>query len=133
MQLAFLIIVLVFGLALFFFLEKASWRISPAERQDFEKKWQKIKMMAEEDDMERAILEGDKLIDLILRKKKIQGKTGNERLNHARKFFSNFKGLKQAHYIRNQIAHEASFVLSRGAGREAFKNIERAVRDLKVI
>ena len=132
MQFAFLIIVLVFGLALFFFLEKTKGRLSPADHQDFEARWQKIKAISQED-MERAILEGDKLIDFVLRKKRVGGKTGNERLNHARKFFSNFHGLKQAHYIRNQIAHEASFVLSQGAGREAFKNIERALRDLRVI
>jgi len=129
METIFLIAVLILGLGVFFWLERRRRHLTAGDRKEFFKKWREIEERAERD-IEKAVLEGDKLIDLILKRKEIGGRTMNERLKRASRLFSNFRGVKKAHFLRNKIVHEADFKLSEKEGKEALRSIEKGLRDL---
>lgn len=56
-------------------------------------------------DPRHAVMEGDKLLDLLLKKRGYKGTLG-EKLKKAHKHFPHVQELWDAHKIRNRIAHE---------------------------
>jgi hypothetical protein len=74
-------------------------------------KHREIEKMAESDNMyelRHAVIEADKLVDYVLKKKGYGGETFADRLRNAEKDIDQktYQNLWKAHKIRNQIAHE---------------------------
>jgi hypothetical protein len=82
----------------------------------------------------QAIMEGDKLVDLVL-KSKVFGETMGERLKNAKHLFGRdtYDKLWTAHKIRNKVAHEADFEGLSSDAALAVRNFEKALKELRVI
>jgi flagellar basal body-associated protein FliL len=80
-------------------------------------------------DLNHAVLDADKLLDLALTKKGYQG-TVAEKLKKSAKLFSRIDDVWSAHKLRNRVAHEIGFQVSTQEGRAAFLAFQRALRDL---
>jgi hypothetical protein len=100
-------------------------------------KWIDVKAMMAQGgpaNYRQSIMEGDKLVDMVLRSK-VSGETMGERLKNAKHLFSynTYQGLWTAHKIRNKIAHEADFEGLDSDARLAVGNFEKALKELRVI
>jgi len=82
----------------------------------------------------QAIMESDKLVDMVLRSK-VPGDTMGERLKNARGLFhrTTYDRLWTAHKIRNKLAHEAEFEGLSSDAKMAVRNFEKALKELHVI
>ena len=65
-------------------------------------------------DLRQAVMEADKLIDWILKKRNYKGQTFADRLRSAEKDIPKdiYNNIWQGHKIRNQVAHEDSDISS---------------------
>lgn len=100
-------------------------------------KWVEIQSMISQGgpaNFRQAIMEGDKLVDMVLRSK-VSGETMGERLKNAKHLFSRetYGKLWTAHKIRNKLAHEADFEGLSSEAVLAVRNFEKALKELRVI
>lgn len=58
-----------------------------------------------------AVIEADKLLDFVLKSKRVKGSTLGERLKNSKKMFktSAYNRVWEVHKLRNRIAHEMDF------------------------
>lgn len=72
-------------------------------------RWSEIEKM----EPKLAIIEADKLVDIVLRKAGVKGETMGERLRACEKLIprSVYSNMWEAHKIRNKIVHEHDFYL----------------------
>jgi len=99
-------------------------------------KWQGVKLMMKEGgpvNYRQAIIEGDKIIDMILCSR-VEGETMGERLKAAQKLFTKrtYDRLWTAHKIRNKVVHESSFEGLPSDAKLAVRNFEKALKELGV-
>ncbi len=81
-----------------------------------------------------AILEADTLLDDVLIKTGRSGENMGERLKGMNPAdFASLQDVWDAHKIRNSIAHEPSYPLSKSQAEEAISKYERALRELKYL
>jgi hypothetical protein len=81
-----------------------------------------------------AVIEADKLLDDITLKEGLFGATLGERLKNADEtLFRTLQDAWEAHKIRNRIAHEAGYYLTRRDAQRAIGMYERVFREFKVI
>lgn len=61
--------------------------------------------------LKSAVMEADKLLDYVLKSKRIKGDTLGERLKNAKHLFktSSYNRVWEAHKLRNRLAHEMNF------------------------
>lgn len=102
-------------------------RFSPAEKQKYLFQWKKIKSNQDF----RTIIEADKLLDILLKKKGYHGTVG-EKLKKSGKLFSDIHGLWDAHKLRNRLAHELDVRLTPKERDMALSQFEKAFRDLGI-
>ncbi|KKP37624.1 hypothetical protein A2483_01100 [Candidatus Peregrinibacteria bacterium RIFOXYC2_FULL_33_13] len=126
----FIIIFIIADILFAFFIIKKRKKISAKDLKFIKNKWQKIKNIFE-NDPKSAILEADKVLDLILFKKGYQGSTG-EKLKKSAKLFSNLNEIWHAHKTRNKIAHEIDYSISSAESQKVLKIFEKAFKDLGI-
>lgn len=100
-------------------------------------KWREVGAMLHEGgpaNYRQAIMEADKLVDMVL-KTKVPGDTMGERLKNARGLFHHqtYDRLWTGHKIRNKLAHEAEFEGLSSDAKMAVRNFEKALKELHVI
>lgn len=100
-------------------------------------KWSEVQAMVVQGgpaNYRQAIMEGDKLVDMVL-KSKVRGETMGERLKNSRHLFSHstYQGLWTAHKIRNKIAHEAEFEGLSSDAQLCVENFGKALQELRAI
>lgn len=78
-----------------------------------------------------ALLEADKLLDFVLKKKGYQG-TVADKLRKAEKAFSHKDHVWEAHKLRNRAAHEVGFEVTENETRKAISYIKQALWELGV-
>lgn len=85
--------------------------------------------------MKQALIEADKLIDYILKMKRVQGSTMGERLINAKTLFSRdiYDNLWKAHKLRNTLAHEIDHEIFHWQIKESMKYFEDALNELEVL
>lgn len=99
--------------------------------------WEKIiKLMASDspNDWKLAIIEADKMLELVIGTFKIPGDNLGEKLKKIEK--GDFLSLEEAwsaHKIRNRIAHEHNFHLSHREAQTAISNYEKVFREFDFI
>ncbi|MFA4930682.1 MAG: hypothetical protein WC570_02335 [Patescibacteria group bacterium] len=106
-------------------------RLSQAE---FERHWHKITKLTRGDELgwRQAVIEADKLLDLIL-KTRINEATLGGRLKKGQSLFrrkDNYNRAWQAHKLRNKLVHEVGYVLTRENGRRAINDYRAVFKDL---
>lgn len=83
-------------------------------------------------DYKHAVMEGDKLLDQMLKKRGYEGSLG-EKMKKARKIFSDNNGLWIAHKVRNKLAHELDYHLKDAEYSAAMKGFKTAFKDLGLL
>lgn len=91
--------------------KKSGGKISLADQKYIMSKRHEIEKMAQSDniyELKHAVIEADKLVDFILKKRGFAGETFADRLRSAEKKIdqANYQNLWNAHKVRNQIAHD---------------------------
>ena len=96
--------------------------------------WQAVLDKLEDDNPEvykLAVLEADKIFDDLLKRKKIPGSDMGERLKQLRpEQLANLDDVWRAHKIRNRVAHESGFHLTRAQAKMAVEIFEKAIKGL---
>ncbi len=105
-------------------------RLSAKEIVFFQKKWQMIGSIFE-NDPRHGLLEADKLLDILLERKGYRGPLG-EKLKKAQRIFSDIDGIWKAHKERNKIAHELGYGVSSVKAKECLIAYKRAYVDLGI-
>ena len=103
----------------------------------FDKKWQIIaKRMAKGDEanVKLAVIEADKLLDIILQQMNLAGKDMGERLEKITPAqLSNLEDIWLAHKVRNRIVLEPEHHLSHSEAESAIAAYEKAFKELEVM
>lgn len=113
------------------FLRGMGWE--KKEKDVIQKRWAEITKYINEDNemgFRVAILEADKLLDHALKQKFFAGNTLAERLKLAQYKYPGLRRVWLAHRLRNDLAHEPTFTLSKGVAEDAIKEYERALKEL---
>lgn len=79
-----------------------------------------------------AVVEGDKLLDTVLRKMHFPGETMGERLKMAAYKYPNISKVWPAHKLRNQLVHDATFEISIRQAKSAVRDFHAALKTLNV-
>lgn len=108
--------------------------MAPAlNRVKYQKKWLEIENSLRRDDLasyQVAIMNADKLLDMALRERKFKGQTMGERMKSANGQWKNANYVWGAHKVRNQLAHETDYVLSREVALRSLSAFKQAMKDL---
>lgn len=122
------LIVLVFLYVAFMVFFRLYWseRWSMVDKKFFELNWKKI---IAEKDQQKKIMELDKLLDLMLKKRGLIGSLG-EKLKKNPHLFSDLDGLWEAHKTRNKLAHELDYKLSKNVYNQSVESFKKAFNDL---
>lgn len=102
---------------------------------EFQKYWTKIKILANSEnifEVKQAVMEADKLLDRVL-KARTNGNNLGERLRNAKGIFKNnssYQQLWEAHKIRNRLAHEVDFEVSKETCRQIIQKFAQGFREL---
>ena len=101
-------------------------------------KWNEIGQLMEiggPSRMRSAIIEADKLLDYALKAKGFRGENMGERLKDARSSmdYSAYDCAWKGHKLRNKLVHEIDADVLGWEVKQGLKDIERALRDLKVL
>jgi len=113
-------------LVVYILYRRSKKRFSVSDLRFFSEQWDKINALA---DGKHAIMDADKLLNVVLKNKGFQGGVGDQ-LKKAEKFFSDVNGLWSAHKLRNRIAHELDMRVSTGERTGALRSFEKALKDL---
>lgn len=131
MEFAFLIVAIVILLSLEMYL---IWRRKKKfSKRDFtlvRSEWEAIRNKIERDP-KHALIEADKLLDFVLKKRGFEGSLG-DKLKRAEKWFSRSEDIWVAHKLRNRCVHEVGFDVTETEARKAISHYKQAIWDLGV-
>lgn len=110
---------------------------APAPGGAYRARWEEILRhmdSAKEAEWKFAIIEADKLIDLVLKRVGFFGDTLGERLTNIQPGqLENLQNLWDAHKVRNRIAHEVDYFLRYSEAKQAISYYEAALQELSAI
>jgi len=116
---------------------RAKPRQVPVEKNDNVEEWKKILAKGaslDENERKFAIIAADTLIEKILNLAGYTGENLGERLKKIEPSdLDSLNDLWEAHKVRNRIAHEADYKLTKEDAAYALKNFESALRELEYI
>jgi len=131
MSIWYLLIILVFGLGLFWWISHAPRRrMSQQDQAAIINKWQEIERLVKQDRGKEAIFEADKLLDFIFKKINLRGETFADRLKAAKTLLSNYQAVWDAHKLRNKLAHELDFQPLPKEINQAIDTFDQAIRKI---
>lgn len=98
-------------------------------------KWQEIEelmKMGHPSNFARAVLEADKLLDHILKAYRAPGTTMGDRLKASQNRFSQkgYNAAWEAHKVRNEVVHSATYELMNYTASAAIENYKKAINEL---
>jgi|AntRauTorcE11897_2_1112592.scaffolds.fasta_scaffold00242_9 hypothetical protein len=98
-------------------------------------RWKKVIKFAKEGEAGRqqAIVEGDKLVDYVLRQYKISGDTMADRMRSAESMIPNYNQLWEAHKLRNKLVHEQNVKLMSKDINRSLKTYQETLKGLKAL
>lgn len=114
----YIILVILILLLVFLFLTFYKKKFSKKDEKFIILKLKDIENMILKDNYNQSIIELDKLLDFFLSKKGYKGNTGKKLKNYKSKYIND---LWYIHKLRNKIAHEMNFNISK---KEAYKAID---------
>ena len=122
---------IVILVGLFFIARKFPKRV---KKSHYVKKWREIqKLCANKDDWPHAVVHADMLLDEVMKKKKIGGKTTGERMVNAQAKFSANDSVWNAHKLANSIRQEANKPITEATVKDTLISFRQALRDLGAI
>lgn len=129
----FLILVAVFIaidvlIVLYVIWRRTRRKIPQKELLKIQKTWKEI---IRQKDMRHAIMDADKLLDHALYLKGYKGNLGNK-LKKSAPLFKSINKIWAAHKVRNNIAHQINYEISKEDYRTAMLAFKEAFKDLKI-
>ena len=121
-----LVVLVVLYLIVMIWSKSLKKRWSQADLKFFSNNWQRILHLA---DQKHAVIEADKLLDHMLKRRGFQGTLG-DKLKKTQAVFTDRNAVWEAHKVRNKLAHELDYRLSESEHRRAINGFEKAFRDL---
>lgn len=109
---------------------------SSLNRSYFQTKWLEIENSLDKNNPHTymtAVMSADKLVDTALKQARFKGTTMGERMRSAQKTWKNTDSIWRAHKVRNQLAHEPDYRLSRETALGALSAFKQALKDLGAI
>ncbi len=110
---------------------------APLEKNKNQEDWDKILAGGKsenENDRKQAVISADSLIDKIFAMAGYSGETLSEKLKNIKPAdLDSLDALWEAHKIRNRIAHEPDYQLSKEDSERALTNFEKALKELEYI
>lgn len=134
-----LLFVAFVGLAGWMFVHRYGRRVRtmPLEEKGYvHLRWHEVEAMLKKGgpaNLRQAVIEGDKLVDHVLKHLHVPGESMGERLRAAKGRFSDYDGLWKAHKTRNQVVHEARKELLSFEAKQAIDRFRRALVDLGIL
>lgn len=119
-----------------FFRRLFAPKLQGMDRGAIKSRWDEIERLASsggEMNLKMAVMEADKLLDHALKAMAIPGMTLGDRLKFAAYKYPNIRHVWNAHRLRNQLAHEASYYLDPSLARKAIRDFKDALKLLKVL
>lgn len=119
-----------------FFRRLFAPKLQGMDRSAIKSRWDEIERAASaggEMNLKMAVMEADKLLDHSLKAMAIPGMTLGDRLKFAAYKYPNIRNVWNAHRLRNQLAHEASYYLDPSFARKAIRDFKDALKLLKVL
>lgn len=121
-----ILVVLIFGTA---WLQRR--RPVKLNVQYFQDKWTVLqKQCADKSTWPLAVIDADKLLDEVLKKRRYKGKTMGERLMTAQHDIKDNDGVWYGHKLRNRLVHENDVKLREREVKNALLGIRAALKDL---
>lgn len=97
---------------------------------DFERRWKENqKLLAHKSTWQEAVIDADKMLDEVLRKKHFKGKTMGERLVAAQHHLTSNDMVWYSHKLRNKIVYEGLEVTKTDV-KKGLMGFWRALKDL---
>jgi hypothetical protein len=129
----FLVIAIIFGLSVLYFISRLAGKAPKRNLNQayYQGKW--IELLARvrtPEGMMLAIIDADKLLDDVLKKKHFKGKTMGERLVSAQRSLSDNDSVWYAHKLRNRLVHEPEVRLKKREAQTALAGFRRGLKDL---
>jgi hypothetical protein len=101
------------------------------DKQYYQDQWQTLqKLCKDKSTWPLAVIDADKLLDDVLKKRKYRGKTMGERLVAAQRDISDNDGVWFGHKLRNRLVHENNVKLSEKDVKQALIGIRGGLKDL---
>jgi hypothetical protein len=99
--------------------------------RSYQEQWQTLqKKCASKDTWPEAIIDADKLLNEILRRKRYPGKTMGERLTKAQRDITDNEGVWYGHKLRTKLEAEPKTKLKESDVKDALLGIRQALKDL---
>lgn len=132
MTVIFLVVAIVFGLAVLFILSRLiKHQPRQLNRRHYQKKWLEILVRVKTyDGMILAVIDADKLMDEALKRRSYRGKTMGERLVAAQHDISDNDAVWYAHKLRNRLVHEPTMRLRKNEAKQALAGFRQGLKDL---
>ena len=105
-------------------------------RVKYQKRWLEIENSLDRNNQasyQMAVLNADKLLDHALKERRLKGESMGERMKSAQKLWSNADHIWAAHKVRNKLAHESEFQLTREIALRTLAAFKKALKDLGAI
>jgi len=106
------------------------------KQSTYTKKWREVQLLcANKTTWPAAIMASDDLLDEVLKKRKVTGKTMGERLVNGQKRFSNNDALWTAHKLSSHVRHtrDTDPRLKEKDVKQALLAFRQAMRDLRAL
>jgi len=118
-----------------FFRRLFAPKLEGLDRGLIQGRWSEIEKMASGSavNLKIAVMEADALLDYALKSLAMPGNTLGERLKFAAYKFPKIRNVWNAHRLRNQLAHEASFYLDPSLAKKALREFKDALQLLNVL
>ncbi|MEA1909603.1 MAG: hypothetical protein U9M89_01045 [Patescibacteria group bacterium] len=133
----FVVIVIVFGLALLWLIFKLSKKkkwFTEADREEIRLKFKEIDKLLEAGHNSQAVMHADKLTDHVLQKMNFKGNTMADRMRDAESIVGGYyQDFWWAHKLRNQIVHEINIEIDESTARKAIRVFRQVVNKLKAV
>lgn len=128
------IVMVILVILLFLLIYLASYlarRGLGLNRRYYQKKWQEVLHLSKlSTGSQLAIIEADKLVDEVLKRRYFKGKTMGERLVSASKVLKDQDAVWSAHKLRNRLVHETRASFSKKQLQIALDGFQKALKDL---
>ena len=100
-------------------------------REYYQGQWQTLqKLCKDKSTWPLAVIDADKLLDDVLKKRRYKGKTMGERLVAAQRDINDNDGVWFGHKLRNRLVHENNVKLTERDVKEALLGIRSGLKDL---
>ncbi len=131
------IYILIIGAVIFFFIIfiiSSSFKNKPETwKDDALAKLNKITTSTENKiELKNSLIQADKLLDFVLKNKKVKGDTLGERLKNSKTFFNkaDYNLIWEAHKMRNVLVHEIEENITIAIIRQNIRHLSSAIRNL---